>query len=221
MKQNLIAFCLAALLFAACNNEKKDDGNKDESGTSTTVSEETNKEEPWVPVDSATMMQKMMDYGTPGDMHTMMNSWNGNWNTESTMWDYEGATPQKSTGSAVNSMIMSGKYQSTKYSGNMMGMPFEGMSITGYDNAQKKFVSSWVDTWSTGIMNMSGTWDAASKSMTLTGKTPDICRPGKECTMREVYKVIDDNTHLMEMYGPDPKTGKEMKAIEIKFTRKK
>ena len=220
MKQKLFAFCAAALIFAACNNEKKEDGNKDKSGT-TSVSEETNKEEPWVPVDSATMMAKMMEYGTPGPMHTMMASWNGNWNTESTMWEYEGAQPQKSNGTAVNSMIMGGKYQNSKYNGNMMGMPFEGMSIMGYDNATKKFSSSWIDTWSTGIGNMSGTWDEATKSLTLTGKTPDICRPGKECTMREVYKVVDENTHIMEMYGPDPKTGKEMKMIEIKFARKK
>ncbi len=103
----------------------------------------------------------------------------------------------------------------------MMGMAFEGMSLMAYDNAIKKFTSSWIDTWSTGIMNMSGSWDEATKSITLSGTMPDICRPGKECTMREVYKVADDNTHIMEMYGPDPKTGKEMKMMEIKFTRKK
>ena len=127
MKQKLFAFCAAALIFAACNNEKKEDGNKDKSGT-TSVSEETNKEEPWVPVDSATMMAKMMEYGTPGPMHTMMASWNGNWNTESTMWQYEGAQPEKSNGTAVNSMIMGGKYQNSKYSGN-----------TGYEGGK------WVD----------------------------------------------------------------------------
>jgi hypothetical protein len=215
MKKITLAFCAVAMLLFACNNEKKD------GDATSTTSDNIAKDEPWVPIDSATMMQKMMEYGTPGAMHTMMKSWNGNWNTESTMWEYEGAAPQKSNGSAVNTMNMGDRYQSTKFSGDMMGMPFEGMSIVGYDNATKKFVSSWVDTWSTGIMNLSGNWDDASKSMTLSGKMPDICRPGKECSMKEVYKVADDNTHMMEMYGPDPKTGKEMKMMEIKFTRKK
>ena len=86
---------------------------------------------------------------------------------------------------------------------------------------KKQFTSSWVDTWSTGIMNMSGPWDASSKTLTLTGTTPDINRPGKECSFKEVFKVVDDNNQVMEMYGPDPKTGKEYKMMEIKMTRAK
>jgi hypothetical protein len=27
---------------------------------------------------------------------------------------------------------------------------------------------------------------------------------GRECEMKEIFKIIDDNTQLMEMYGPDP-----------------
>lgn len=222
MKQKILALCSAAFLFVACNNEKKaDEKTASETATESTAKTEEKKEEPWVPIDSATMMKNMMEYGTPGPMHTMMASWNGTWTGETTMWEYEGATPQKSTGTAVNTMIMGGKYQSSKHSGSAMGMPFEGMSIMAYDNATKQFTSTWIDTWSTGIMNMSGPWDESSKTLTLTGKMPDINRPGKECSLREVFKVIDNNTQHMEMYGPDPKTGKEFKMMEIKMTRKK
>ena len=166
-------------------------------------------------------MKNWMAYSTPGDVHKMLAKSNGAWTSEISMWEKPDGPVMKATGTMNNKMIMGGRYQVSNFSGNMMGMPFEGMSIMGYDNATKKFSSSWIDTWSTGIGNMSGTWDEATKSLTLTGKTPDICRPGKECTMREVYKVVDENTHIMEMYGPDPKTGKEMKMMEIKFTRKK
>jgi hypothetical protein len=43
---------------------------------------------------------------------------------------------------------------------------------------------------------------------------------GKECDIRETFGIIDDNTQVMEMYGPDLKTGKEYKNMEIKFSRK-
>lgn len=215
MKRLTLTICAAVFLFYACNNEKK----TDEANNAST--ETKPKDEAWVVVDSATMMAKMMEYGTPGAMHQMLASWNGTWAGETTMWDYEGATPQKSTGTAVNEMIMGGKYQKTTHSGSMMGMPFEGMSILAYDNATKQFTSTWIDTWSTGIMTMTGNWDEASKTLTLSGSYPDIFRPGKQCTMREVYKIIDDNTHHMEMYGPDQKTGKEFKMMEMKITRKK
>ena len=39
--------------------------------------------------------------------------------------------------------------------------------------------------------------------------------------MREIFKVVDDNTHIMEMYGQNPKDGKEMKMMEMKFVRAK
>jgi len=101
-----------------------------------------------------------------------------------------------------------------------MGQPFTGTSITGYDNAKKVFISTWIDNMSTAMMNMEGTWDDATKAINFKGKM--ICPAnGKACEMREVFKMVDDNTQLMEMYGPDMKTGKEYKSMEIKFTRKK
>lgn len=216
MKKIILATCSAMLLLVACNDETKTD-----AASTAEAAPEVKKEEAWVPVDSATMMKAMMDYGTVGKMHEMMASWNGTWTGETTMWEYEGAAPQKSTGTAVNSMVLGGRYQSSKHTSNMMGMPFEGNATMGYDNATKQFVSTWVDTWSTGIMTMSGPWNESAKTLTLSGTMPDICRPGKECSMKEIFTIIDDNTQKMEMYGPDPKTGKEYKMMEISLSRKK
>ena len=209
------------LVLIACNNNGETKEIKNDSSSTTVSTTETKTNKAWVPIDSATRMKAMMDYGKPGKMHEMMASWNGTWSGETTIWDYEGATPMQSPSIAVNSMIVGGKYQSSKHTGNMMGMPFEGLSITGYDNATKQFVSTWIDNWGTGIMNMAGTWDEATKTMTLSGTMPDICRPGKECTFREVFTIVDDNMQNMVMYGPDPKTGKEYKVMEMKMSRKK
>ena len=110
MKQKFLSFCIAALLFAACTSDKK---TEEQTASENASKAEDKKEEPWVPVDSATMMKNMMDYGTPGPMHQMLASWNGTWTGETTMWEHEGASPLKSTGTAVNTMIMGGKYQIT------------------------------------------------------------------------------------------------------------
>jgi hypothetical protein len=216
MKSMFLTICSAAvLLFAACSNASNDADKKDSSAAAAKA------DEAWVPIDSATQMQKMMEYGTPGEMHKLLESWNGTWSGEMLVWSTEGAAPMKSPATAVNSMTLGGKYQISKHSGDMMGMPFEGMSITAYDNAVKKFTSSWVDNMSTGIMTMEGDWDAATKTRSMSGTMPDVCRPGKICTYREVLKIIDDNTQEVTMYGPDPQTGKEYKMMEIKLTRKK
>lgn len=95
-------------------------------------------------------------------------------------------------------------------------MPMEGIATMAYDNSKKMFVSTWVDNMGTGIMVMEGTWDDASKSMTLTGECKDPMT-GKDVKMKEIYKIIDDKTEMMEMYTTQD--GKEYKSMEMKMTR--
>lgn len=206
MKNLFFAAC-TAFLFIACDKVKMD--------------VKTEKTEEWKPVDSAAANKAWMEYATPGDMHKMLAKSDGVWNGANTTWMENGGKPMTSTSEATNKMIFEGRYQVSEHKGNFMGMPFEGMSITGYDNAKKKFVSSWLDNMGTGIMSMEGEWNASTKSIEFKGKMTDPTRPGKDCDIREVYTFIDDNTQKLEMYGPDSKTGKEFKTMEIIFTRKK
>lgn len=215
MKLLLIAICGAFLI--SCNNQVKnaESTNADSSGTATANSPDA---EEWIPVDSATAMRTMIEAGTPGKEQAMLAQSDGNWKAEITMWESPEAAPMKANGSITNKMIMGGRYQQTSFKGDMMGMPFEGSSTTGYDNARKVWVSTWVDNMSTGIMNMEGTWDEATKSVTYTGKM--LCPGnGKMCEIKQVMKKIDDKTEIMEMYGPDMKTGKSYKNMEMKLTK--
>lgn len=180
---------------------------------------QTSKKEKWTPVSMETAMKAMTDAGTPGQPHAMLAKAAGEWTAEMTMWMSPDGPPQVSKADVVNKMLFDGRYQLSDFSGDFGGMPFKGSSVTGYDNAKKVYFSSWIDNMSTTMLNMEGTWDEATKSIQLKGKT--LCAAnGKECEMREVYKIVDDNNHVMEMYGPDMKTGKEFKNMEIKFTRK-
>lgn len=216
MKQKLIAFCAAALLLAACNNEKKDD--KPANGTMEV--KEDKKEKAWIPIDSAMMDKAWKESMALGEPHKMLAKSDGTWDGEVTMWMADGAPPMTSKSTSVNTMIFGGLYQQSKHTGNMMGAPFEGMSTTAYDNTTKEYVSTWIDNMGTGILIMRGNWDDATKSINMSGKMMNPAN-GLECSMREVFKVIDDDHQVMEMYGPDPATGKEYKNMEIKYTRKK
>ena len=167
--------------------------------------------------DQDAAMKAWQAYSTPGDIHKMIAKADGEWKSEMTYWMAPGTQPMKSSGTCVNRMILGGRYQETKQSGSIMDMPFEGVGIMGYDNARKVFMLSWVDNMGTGIMNMEGTWDEATQSLTLTGKQPDPVS-GKDMSMRQVIKWIDDNNEVMEMYST--MDGKEFKNLEIKYTRK-
>jgi len=216
MKRLATAFCAAAFLFA-CNSEDKA---ADQTKIASATAEEKTTNDAWVPVDSATAMRTMMEAGTPGPQHAMLAKADGKWEAEMTMWMAPGASPQTSKVACVNRMLFGGRYQESSFKGSFGEWPFEGVSNTGYDNTKKVYFSTWMDNMSTAMMNMEGTWDEATKSITFKGKM--ICPAnGKECEMREIFKFIDDNTQVMEMFGPDMQTGKEYKNMEIKFTRKK
>lgn len=161
--------------------------------------------------------KEWMAYSTPSDVHKMMAKSDGQWKGDVTMWMAPGQPPQHSTATSTNTMIMGGRYQQSIDKGNMMGMPFEGMNILGYDNGKKKFVSTWIDNIGTGMMNMEGTWDEATKSVMMKGKMYDPMMK-KEMDVRQVFKFIDDNNQMLEMYMVMP-DGKEFKSMEIKYTR--
>jgi hypothetical protein len=171
---------------------------------------------------SDTATKNWMDYMTPGKEHKMMASWDGIWTGEVSLWTAPGQPPVQSTTTTTNKMVLGGRYQQASFSGDMMGMPFEGMSTLAFDNGKKQFVSTWIDNMGTGMMVSSGKWDDASKSVTFKGKMVDATAGnGKEVEFREVFKVTDNDHQSMEMYAVDPASGKEFKTMEIKFTRKK
>ncbi|MDQ3021850.1 MAG: DUF1579 domain-containing protein [Bacteroidota bacterium] len=168
--------------------------------------------------DQQAEMQAWMEYMTPGDIHKMLATSDGEWTGQVTMWMDPNAAPTVSAGTSSSKMIMGGRYQQSTFSGNMMGMPFEGISITGYDNAKKKFVSSWIDNMGTGIMTMDGTWDEGTKTINFSGQQIDPLT-GKMCDIRETFTIVDANNQVMEMFMTKD-DAKEIKTMEIKFTRK-
>ncbi len=222
MKRLTVIFCSTiALAIAGCNDAPTtDSAAKGDSATvtkpDTTATAATDA--PAQPLDSAAMMKAWGEYMTPGEQHKMLAAQNGKWEGKITMWMSPGAPPSYSKGTAVNQMIMGGRYQEAKFTGTFDNMPFEGKSIVGYDNIKKVFISTWIDNMGTGVMVTEGPWDAASKSITFTGKMVDPTT-GKECSIREIMTFIDDKHQKMEMFNT-PAGSKEYKSMEIEYTKK-
>jgi hypothetical protein len=168
--------------------------------------------------EQAAMMQAWMAYMTPGDAHQSLAKHAGEWTHTVTWWMEPGAPSQESTATSKSEMIMGGRYLSESFTGNMMGMPFEGHGLTGYDNARKKFFSVWIDNMGTGLMTGWGDYDEATKSLTITGEFVDPVT-GEDKPYRQVMKAVSDDHMIMEMYVPAT-DGTEYKSMEIHSLRK-
>jgi hypothetical protein len=216
MKQITLTICAAALLLFACNDKKKTDEGKTETSSAETKTAEKTETAP--PMDSAAMMKAWQDFMTPGPMHQWMAKQAGTWEAEMSQWMDPAAPPEKVMAKEVCAMTMNGLYLTSNMTSTMMGQPMMGQSTLGYDNAKKMFVSTWIDNLGSGIIYMTGTYDEATKTMSMKGKQTDPTT-GKDSDIRQEMKWIDDNSYTMSMYGAGM-DGKEMKFMEGTFKRK-
>ncbi len=157
-----------------------------------------------------------MEFMTPGPYHEMMAKSVGDWKTVTKFWQDPNGEPQVIEGTATTESMLGGRYFKTTHHGEMMGMPFEGFSIDGYDNAKKEFFSIWVDNMGTSYMLSKGNYDEDSKTLSMTGTTYDPMY-GKYMEYKEVLKFIDDKNQIMEMYSKQG--GNEVKTMSVEMTK--
>ena len=173
------------------------------------------------------MMAMMMEMAKTGENHKLLAKGVGNWTYKMKSWMNPDpkAPPSESSGTAIVKPLLGGRYVTSEHSGKfqmpgpdgkMMDMDFKGMSTEGYDNVKKKFVSTWIDNMSTGIMMSEGTYDADSKTFTFNAECEMM--PGMKSKIREVIKITDDDHHTFEFY--EDRGGTEVKTMEIAYTRK-
>ena len=164
-------------------------------------------------------MQACMAAATLGKMHEHLAKSVGTWQGKNTLWMYPGAQPVKSESTTTIKPMLDGRYVQCEMSGEMPGMgPYNGFALYGFDNVSQKFVSTWVDNCGTGMAH--GTGELSADGKTLTWNYAYNCPITKKpTTLREVETFTSADERKLEMYGIDPKGGKEFKMMEIELTR--
>lgn len=177
---------------------------------------------------AADMMKQMMELSKLNENHKLLASLDGTWNCNVKMW-MDGDTSKKpdvSKSTAVRKSIMDGRYVIMDVTGKMempgpdgkkKEMTFKGQGTEGYDNVKKKFVGTWMDNMGTGIMMSEGDYDPATKTFTYTGEFEMM--PGMKQKIRETLKITDKEHMDFEWY--EDRGGKEMKTMEINYTKQK
>jgi hypothetical protein len=173
------------------------------------------------------IMKTMKDAATPGEGHAKLKPLAGKWSYV-TKWrmapgpEWEG----QSTGKAECKWILGNRillHECKNDPGQpfdaMMGAPFEGHGMTGYDNMTKKYWSTWNDNMGTGIMTSEGTADGSGKVFTYESEY-NCPMKGPNQKNKTVMKIEGDDKYHFQMFdkGPD---GKEFQSLEVTYTRVK
>lgn len=162
-------------------------------------------------------MQQWMDAGTPGEQHEMLAKSVGEWTCTTWFKMDPDAPAMESTGTVSTKPVLGGRYfQSHFHMDDMMGMPFDGIAFMGYDNIQDRFVSTWIDSMSTGIFSSTGKMSSDGTKLIMTGTMtePD----GTVTATKMVTEWVGDDKIIDTMY--DDVDGEWNLHGKITYTRK-
>ena len=168
------------------------------------------------PMDQKAAMEAMQKAAIPGEAHKKLDALIGTFDSKVKVWMDPSKPPEESAGTSENTWVLGNRWVQTKHEGTFMGQPYSGMGYTGYDNVEKKYIGTWMDTAGTGMMTMKGTM--AGNVMTSTATMWDPMT-GKMATSKMKTTVTDKDHYTMEMWDKLP-NGKMAKIMEIDYTRK-
>jgi hypothetical protein len=110
----------------------------------------------------------------PGPEQELFKQDEGTWDATVESFMAPGAPPMTSKAVETNAVGCGGLCLVTDFKGDFGGMPFHGHGTTAYDSVKKKYVGSWTDSMSTGLLIGESTYDPAKKTVTGYMEGPDM-----------------------------------------------
>jgi len=183
--------------------------------TTTTTRPQTGEKSgsPKISADKAEILKKIEAAGTPGAGHKALDAFVGDWKAEVKCWMDPGGPPTVSKATSSASWTLNGRFLEEEFHGEMMGMPFTGRCLLGFDNTKQKFNCVWVDDTHTSMFFSEGKGDSGFTVLTLEGKADCLMTGRKDVPMKQVFRVLSRDKHTLEMFS------EEKKMMEITYTR--
>ncbi len=157
-------------------------------------------------------MEVWMAANQPGEHHEVLQRMVGD-------WTYTTTSPmgEASEGTMHAESIFDGRYVLHHWKGSFMGREFEGHGVDGYDTMKGKYVSGWIDNFSTGVMTSKGecTNDDCTEMVTWSKSAgPD----GKMHKSKTHVTWNGDDSFTMKMYMV-PEEGDPVEQMTLTATR--
>jgi hypothetical protein len=164
----------------------------------------------------AAMMAQWQAAMSPSAGHARLMPMVGTWRATTTFTMAPGAPPQVHGGTSVHRLVLGGRYLEQIYKGMAMGMPFEGIGYTGYDNVQKRYVGTWMDTFGTGLMTSLGVGNPTDERIDCVAEA--IEPSGQKRVFETIVRIQNHGRHSYEMWTKGP-TGKKHRTMIVEYER--
>jgi Protein of unknown function (DUF1579) len=170
-------------------------------------------------VNEAAAVKALHSAMTPGEGQKKLAPMVGTFDVKIRTWVSPASQPVESTGTMVSAWVLDGRYIQSMLAGEVGGEPFSAIGYIGYDNVDKIYQTTWMDTGSTGMVWYKGNMDASGKSAIMKANVanPLTAKP----TPLELRLTIEgDGGHVTEIWGKGL-GGKMFKLMELRHTKVK
>jgi hypothetical protein len=122
-------------------------------------------------------LAELEDKARPGDAHLALQDLVGQWDLEVQARTGPESAWERSTGRSSCVLALGGRYVVEHWSATLQGQPFEAMQVLGYDKLAERFVSIWMDSFSTWPVTSSGRMGPDGRTLELAGTMRDVLAP--------------------------------------------
>jgi hypothetical protein len=155
----------------------------------------------------------------PTEHHKWLGQLVGEWNATSEAILAPGQPPLKFEGQE-SVRVLGGLWTISEYSGEFMGNKFTGVMTLGYDEKQKRYIGTWVDTMHNHMWHYTGTLDESGKILTLEAEGPNMADAGKKAKFRDAIE-IKDKDHKVMRSSMQTEDGEWVQFMTVEYRRKK
>ncbi len=157
-------------------------------------------------------MQAMIEAGTPGENHKVLDALAGDWAGEWKMWWAPDQEPMVSQGTVKREWILGGRYlQEAVEATSPMGT-FNGVGYSGFNNFDGQYEFIWLDSMSTAVYFETGTYNPKTKILTSRNSHRDPAT-GRVINGWGKLDLSNPNRHTFVGYATTV-GGEEYKAFE-------
>jgi hypothetical protein len=153
----------------------------------------------------------------PATPEALLKALAGTWNATMQIAAPDDSPPQVINALEVNRPGGDGGWIVSEFTSQMEGRPFEGHGLLAWNPATGKFRRVWADVTAPTPWRSEGTWDAATRTLTMWIDTFDSS--GHPVRWREETLFKEDGSHVFTMYTPGPKNT-EAAPITIIYRRR-
>jgi hypothetical protein len=163
-------------------------------------------------------MEKAATIVKPGANHKALERFLGTWDVSVKM-SMGGAERTQDVGTATWSWLMPGRWLKAELDGTLMGMPFKGFQILGYDNFKQSFVWTGVSGMDTAMTHAEGDMDPGDKALILYGTLDEYLTGEHDKMVKYLYRFESPDRMTLEVHDL-PIGERNTKVLEFVFVRK-